>query len=91
MEAAQTRQTDGLLLTIVINFFVIVGAMFMWRFGIVRYNIEAKRGIARVEKQVFAKVLRLPIWRQRLRGYLGNALHMNRTPGRMRAWDKEEK
>ncbi|MBR3905685.1 MAG: spore germination protein [Clostridia bacterium] len=37
------------------------------------------------------KVLRLPIWRQRLRGYLGNALHMNRTPGRMRAWDKEEK
>lgn len=61
MEAAQTRQTDGLLLTIVINFFVIVGAMFMWRFGIVRYNIEAKRGIARVEKQVFAKVLRLPM------------------------------
>ncbi len=61
MEAAQTRQTDGLFLTIVINFFVIVGAMFMWRFGIVRYNIEAKRGIARVEKQVFAKVLRLPM------------------------------
>ena len=61
MEAAQTRQTEGLLLTIVINFFVIVGAMFMWRFGIVRYNIEAKRGIARVEKQVFAKVLRLPM------------------------------
>lgn len=61
MEAAQTRQTDGLLLTIVINFFVIVGAMFTWRLGIVRYNIEAKRGIARVEKQVFAKVLRLPM------------------------------
>lgn len=61
MEAAQTRQTDGLLLTIVINFFVIVGAMFMWRFGIVRYNIEAKRGIARVEKKVFAKALRLPM------------------------------
>ena len=61
MEAAQTRQTDGLILTIVLNFFVIVGAMFMWRFGIVRYNIEAKRGIARVEKKVFTKVLRLPM------------------------------
>ncbi len=61
MEAAQTRQTEGLLLTIVINFIVIVAAMFTWRFGIVRYNIEAKRGIARVEKQVFAKALRLPM------------------------------
>ncbi|MBE5866287.1 MAG: ABC transporter ATP-binding protein [Lachnospiraceae bacterium] len=61
MEAAQTRQTDGLLTTVIINFFIIVAAMFTWRFGIVRYNIEAKRGIARVEKQVFAKVLRLPM------------------------------
>ncbi len=61
MEAAQTRQTEGLLVTVVINFVVIVAAMFTWRFGIVRYNIEAKRGIARVEKQVFAKVLRLPM------------------------------
>lgn len=61
MEAAQTRQAEGLVTTIIINFLVIVAAMFMWRFGIVRYNIEAKRGIARVEKQVFAKVLRLPM------------------------------
>lgn len=61
MEAAQTRQTEGLVTTIIINFIVIVAAMFMWRFGIVRYNIEAKRGIARVEKQVFAKALRLPM------------------------------
>ncbi len=61
MEAAQTRQTDGLLMTVAVNFVVIVLAMFTWRFGIIRYNIEAKRGIARVEKQVFAKVLRLPM------------------------------
>lgn len=61
MEAAQTRNTDGLLMTVAINFIVIVLAMFTWRFGIIRYNIEAKRGIARVEKQVFAKVLRLPM------------------------------
>lgn len=61
MEAAHTRQTDGLLMTVAVNFVVIVLAMFTWRFGIIRYNIEAKRGIARVEKQVFAKVLRLPM------------------------------
>lgn len=61
MEAAQTRQTEGLVTTVIINFLIIVAAMFTWRFGIVRYNIEAKRGIARVEKQVFAKVLRLPM------------------------------
>lgn len=61
MEAAQTRQTEGLLMTVAVNFVVIVLAMFTWRFGIIRYNIEAKRGIARVEKQVFAKVLRLPM------------------------------
>lgn len=61
MEAAQTRNTDGLLMTVAINFIVIVLAMFTWRFGIIRYNIEAKRGIARVEKQVFAKALRLPM------------------------------
>lgn len=61
MEAAQTRETDGLLLTVAVNAAVIVLSMLTWRFGIVRYNIEAKRGIARVEKQVFAKALRLPM------------------------------
>ena len=61
MTAAQTKETEGLLLTVVINFAVIVLSMFVWRFGIVRYNIEAKRGIARVEKRVFEKVLRLPV------------------------------
>lgn len=33
-------------------------------------------------------VLRLPVWRQRLRGALANPLHMDRTHGRMRAWEK---
>lgn len=36
-------------------------------------------------------VLRLPIWRQRLRAYIANPFHMNRTEGPMRAWDKEDK
>lgn len=61
MEAAQTRETEGLLVTVAVNFLIIALSMFTWRFGIVRYNIEAKRGIACVEKQVFAKVLRLPM------------------------------
>ncbi len=60
MSAAQTRETEGLILTVIINFIVIVLAMFTWRFGIVRYNIEAKLGIARVEKRVFEKALKLP-------------------------------
>lgn len=61
MTAAQTRETEGLLVWVAINFGLIVLSMFTWRFGIIRYNIEAKRGIARVEKQVFAKSLRLPM------------------------------
>lgn len=38
-------------------------------------------------------VVRMPIWRQRLRGAIANPFHMNRIQGRMRAWDqpKEEK
>lgn len=61
MNAAQTKETDGLLTMVLINFVLIVFSMFTWRFGIVRYNIEAKTGIAKVEKQVFAKALRLPM------------------------------
>lgn len=60
MEAAQTHVTEGVLRGVIINFALLVLAQLMWRFGIVRYNIEAKRGIARVEKQVFKKALRLP-------------------------------
>ena len=60
MAAVQTKETDGLLWQIALNCLMIAAALFAWRFGIIRYNIEAKRGIARVEKQVFAKALRLP-------------------------------
>lgn len=35
-------------------------------------------------------VLRLPVWRQRLRGAMSNPFHMNRTRGRMRAWEQPE-
>ncbi|MBR6753487.1 MAG: spore germination protein, partial [Clostridia bacterium] len=36
-------------------------------------------------------IIRMPVWRQRLRGYTANAFRMNRAVGPMRAWDKEDK
>ena len=33
-------------------------------------------------------VLRMPVWRQRLRGAIANPFHMNRVIGPMRAWDR---
>lgn len=35
-------------------------------------------------------VIRLPIWRQRLRGAFANPFRMNKTMGPMRAWDRHE-
>ena len=35
-------------------------------------------------------VMRLPIWRQRLRGAFANPFQMNRVMGPMRAWEREE-
>lgn len=61
INAAQSRQMEGIYLSVVINFFVIVGAMLLWRVGIIRYNIEGKQGIAKVEKLVFSKAMRLPM------------------------------
>ena len=34
--------------------------------------------------------LRMPVWRQRLRGYLSNPAAMLRSRGRMRAWEKKD-
>jgi spore germination protein KA len=35
--------------------------------------------------------VRMPVWRQRLRGEVANPFHMNRAMGRMRAWDEPDK
>lgn len=61
VNAAQTKQMDGIYLSVFINFLVIVGSMLLWRVGIIRYNIEGKRGVAKVEKLVFSKAMRLPM------------------------------
>ncbi|MBR5111510.1 MAG: spore germination protein [Clostridia bacterium] len=37
------------------------------------------------------RALRLPIWRQRLRGAIANPFHMNRAWGAMRAWEQPDK
>lgn len=59
--AAQTRKTEGLLFTVLLNFLAYAASQLIWRLGIIRYNIEAKRAIAKVEKQVFSKAMRLPM------------------------------
>lgn len=59
--AAQEKRADGILLLVFLNFVSKVFMLLLWRFGIIRYNIEAKRGIAKVEKMVFSKAMRLPM------------------------------
>ncbi len=58
--AAQTRETQGLLWSVIVSFGLFVLGWVLWRFGIIRYNIEGRRGVATVEKLVFAKAMRLP-------------------------------
>ena len=58
---AQTGETEGLLFDVGITFLIFVLALLTWRVGIMHYNIEAKRGIAKLEKKVFSKAMRLPM------------------------------
>lgn len=59
--AAQTGGTDSVLLPVLGNFAVFVLGLFLWRFGIIRYNIEGRKGAGEVEKLVFSKAMRLPM------------------------------
>lgn len=59
--AAQIGQTEGLLCKVALEFLLFVLSMLLWRQGIMRYNIEAKRGIAKLEKMIFSKAMRLPM------------------------------
>ncbi|MDE7206428.1 MAG: ABC transporter ATP-binding protein/permease, partial [Lachnospiraceae bacterium] len=58
--AAQTRETQGLLWSVTVSFGLFVLGWVTCRFGIVRYNIEGRRGVATLEKIVFSKAMRLP-------------------------------
>lgn len=59
--AAQNKNTDNVLLPVLGNFAVFVICLLLWRFGIVRYNIEGRTGAGKVEKLVFSKAMRLPV------------------------------
>lgn len=58
--AAQTKETQGLLWSVGIAFGIFILGWVTWRFGIIHYNIEGRRGVATVEKMVFSKAMRLP-------------------------------
>lgn len=59
--AAQNGSTDSVLLPVIGNFAVFVLGLLLWRFGIIRYNIEGRTGAGEVEKLVFSKAMRLPM------------------------------
>lgn len=61
VSAAQERKAEGLLFIIFLNFVLIVVMHLLWRCGIIRYNIEGRRGAAKVEKMIFSKAMRLPM------------------------------
>lgn len=61
MQMAQNGTTQGLASIIVVNFILGIVMLLIWRFCIIHYNIEAKRGVAILEKQVFTKAMKLPI------------------------------
>lgn len=59
--AAQAGNADNIFLLVLGNFAVFVFGLLLWRFGIIRYNIEGRIGAGKVEKLVFSKAMRLPM------------------------------
>lgn len=61
LDMAQRYDSTGLWQKVIVNVLIGVLAMLVWRWSTIHYNIEAKRGIARLEKRVFSKAARLPM------------------------------
>lgn len=59
--AAQTCNTENIIPLALGNFAVFLFGLFLWRTGIIRYNIEGKTAAGKVEKLVFSKAMRLPM------------------------------
>lgn len=59
--AAQTGSTENIVPLVLSNFAVFLFGLFLWRMGIIRYNIEGRTAAGKVEKLVFSKAMRLPI------------------------------
>ena len=58
---AQTGTEQSVLGLVLGNFAALVFGLFLWRFGIIHYNIEGRTGAGKVEKLVFSKAMRLPM------------------------------
>lgn len=61
LDMAQSGDASFLWSKVLVNMSVGVAAILLWRQACIIYNVEAKRGIARLEKAVFAKSIRLPM------------------------------
>ncbi len=61
MDAATVRSTEGLWLQITVILTASIALMFLWRYSTIQYNVEAKRAVASLERQVFAKSMCLPM------------------------------
>ncbi len=59
--AAQSGSIDMLPWLLFGNITAFVLGLLLWRFGIMRYNIEGRIGAGKVEKLVFSKAMRLPM------------------------------
>ncbi len=57
--AAQTGNTENILLLVLGNLGAFIFGILLWRFSIIRYNIEGKTAAGKVEKLVFSKAMRL--------------------------------
>ena len=58
--AAGSRNVDGLMSKAALQFLAFCFGWWLWRVGIMRYNIEGKKGVAKLEKMIFSKAMRLP-------------------------------
>lgn len=59
--AAQSGNADSIVLSVIGNFVIFVFCLLLWRFGIIRYNIEGRIATGKLEKLVFSKAMRLPM------------------------------
>jgi ATP-binding cassette subfamily B protein len=61
IEIAQNSQVSKLPALIGSNIAIGLVALILWRYSCIIYNVEAKRGIANLEKIVFLKAMKLPM------------------------------
>lgn len=58
--AAGSGNVERLIPKAALQFLAFCFGWWLWRVGIMRYNIEGKKGVAKLEKMIFSKAMRLP-------------------------------